>query len=311
MDVVFCTDNNYVMPCGITMISLLENNKGVDIAIHIVGMNLTDDNKDLLQKIGDQYSASLYFYDIDKSYLSSFCLAMNGPKHITIAAYIRLFLAEILPNDIEKVLYLDCDLIVNDRLTDLWNINMQSCSVMGTIDAPAFIPTTYKRLGYPNTFSYINTGVLLINLQYWRSNNVQKSFENYLVSSQSSIIYHDQDVINAVLFKSIKMLPFKYNVHNLYYLRDWDAHLYQAEVDEARSNPAIIHFSTGTKPWVKGSFHPLVERYIKYKDLSPWKDVTIGWGNQSFSRKFRYYKRKFLYGLGLSKPRYICLSKVI
>lgn len=303
--IVFCTDNNYVMPCGITIISLLEHNIGTDITIHIIGMNLNDISKTSLKDIAENRGAIIYFYNIDKAYLDEFNLVMDGPKHINISTYIRLFAPEILPVDVDKILYLDCDLIIVGNLSELWNTDIENYSVAGVIDAPTFRSVTYQRLNYSSECSYINAGVLLINLKYWRDNNVQSKLLKYVADNSANIVYHDQDVINGVLHDTALLLPLKYNMHHFFYLRKWNAYDYHEEMLEARNNPVIVHFSTGNKPWVKGSFHPYTEKYQEYKTLSPWKDEPIGWGNLGFNKKLKYYKRVILYSLGLKKPKYI------
>lgn len=287
------------------MISLLEHNAGGEITIHIIGMNLDDISKTSLRGIAENRGATIHFYNIDEAYLDKFNLAMNGPKHINVAAYIRLFTPEILSDDIDKILYLDCDLIVVDDLSELWNTDINAYAVAGVVDAPNFRLDTFRRLKYSNEYSYINSGVLLINLKYWRNNNILAKLMKYATDNSANIIYHDQDVINGVLYNAMLLLPVKNNMHHSFYLREWAAYEYHSEIMEARNSPVIIHFSTGNKPWVKGSFHPYTERYQEYKALSPWKDLPVGWGNLGLNKKLKYYKRVILYSLGLKNPKYI------
>ena len=305
MDIVFCTDNNYVMPCGISMVSLFENNDGQDITVHIIGMNLSKSSENILKGISDKYNSSVIFYNIDEEYIKKFELSMSGPKHVRISTYIRLFSAEILPQSLHKILYLDCDLIITDNLTQLWETDISDISVVGVIDAPNFRPDTYLRLNYDNRYPYINAGVLLINLKYWRENNIQDKLLEYAKSNYPNIQCHDQDVINGALHESIKLLPLRYNMHNFFYLEKWNAHEYQNEMIDSRATPAIVHFSTGNKPWVKGSFHPLTQLYLKYKDISPWKSEPISWTGVSFNKRIKYYKRIILYALRLKRTKYV------
>lgn len=310
MDVVFCTDNNYVMPCGITMTSLLENNKSEGVAIHIVGLSLLDDSKEALKGIADKYKSKIHFYEIDKTYLNKFDLSLTGAGHISIATYIRFFLLEILPPTLHKVLYLDCDLMIMDDLSDLWDTNLENYSMAGVIDRPTFEAETYKYLNYDNKYPYINAGVLLINLNYWVNNDTQNKLLRYTKENYDIIKRNDQDVMNSVLHESILLLPIRYNMHNFFFWRKCNAYQYQDEIKEALKKPAIIHFTTSMKPWLKGSVHPLRKEYLKYKKLSPWKDTPITWGNISFGRKMRYYKRVIFDKLGIKKHRYIKLNNI-
>jgi len=305
MDIAFCTDNNYIMPCGITIISLLENNKKEKITIHLLGLEVTQPNKDLLKGICDKYGSTIHFYDVDKKSLNKVEPPIKGASHINISTFIRLFLPDILPVNVEKVLYLDCDLLILDDLSELWDTNIDSYSLAGVIDFPTFMPETYQKLKYPDNFSYVNAGVLLINLKYWRENDVLNKLLNYTTNNFDNIDRKDQDIINGALYDSIRLLPIRYNMHNFFFWRNCNAHQYQGQVKEALTKPAIIHFTTSMKPWLKVSVHPMTEIYREYKSLSPWKDVPITWGNLTMKRKIRYYKRVILDSLGLKKHKFI------
>lgn len=304
--VVFCPDNNYAMPCGVAMVSLLENNTGEDITIHIIGMELTDVNKEPLQQIADKYRTKIVFYNIDKEYLEKFNLAMDGPRYINIAAYVRFFIPCILSSEIDKVLYLDSDLIVASGLEDLWNTSIENYPVAGVQDGLIFYDKhLYERLGYSEQYPYINSGVLLINLKYWRENNVLNKLLDYTKENYEQIVFLDQDVINGALHESILLLPFRFNITSIFYQRDWGSNKYSEAVAEARKNPAIIHYVSENKPWQKGRFHPQTPTFLKYKALSPWVNEPLKWYSPSLSKKFKYYKRIILYKLGLKQPEYI------
>jgi lipopolysaccharide biosynthesis glycosyltransferase len=307
MEIVFCTDNNYVMPCGITMVSLFENNKGEDITIHLLGTDLTESNKLTLKEITDKYKAKIVFYDVKEEYLANYNLmAYDGPGHISISCYTRLFMDKFLPLDVDKVLYLDCDLLILDNLRGLWNINVDNYSLGGVIDSYVFYTSTqvYRRLKYPEKWGYINSGVLLINLKYWREHNTLAKMLDYARTNAERIRAKDQDIINGALYDSILKLPIRYNMHNFFYRNDCDYLQYKEEVAAALKNPAIIHFITSMKPWLKGCVHSMAGKYLEYKELSPWKDVPVTWGNLTVKRKLRYYKRFILDALGIKKHKF-------
>jgi Lipopolysaccharide biosynthesis proteins, LPS:glycosyltransferases len=308
MDAVLCTDRNYLMPCGITILSLLENNKGEDITVHVVGMELNDKDKQDLKSVVDKYDASILFYNMSKDSLTAWGLPVEK-RHLSISAYIRFFLFDILPSELGKVLYLDCDLIVTACLKDLWNTDIHNYSLAGVIDYPNFNPETYTRLNYSNRYSYINSGVLLINLNYWRQHDVLSGLLEYSKSNYKNIRHEDQDIINGVLHESILLLPLKYNVHNSFYWRKRNIGPYDDEAREVVKNPVIIHFTTSMKPWLKGSIHPMRKEYLKYKNLSLWKNVPVTWGKLTFGQKIRYYKRIILDGVGIKKHKYIKIKQ--
>lgn len=297
MDIVFCTDNNYVMPCGIAITSLLENNKGESVTIHIIGLDLEPKNKLDLENVSKHYGCKILLYDLNHDYLLNYNLPFHekGQKYITIAAYIRLFLEDILPKDLDKVLYLDADTMVVDNLQSLWNIDISNHSLAGVIEHNAFVPDEYNRLKYSSNYSYINSGVLLINLKYWRENNISTKFIQYLDQNINDIIHHDQDILNGVLYATILLLPYKYNMHSTFYSKkfvkkgDYNSNI----LHESRMQPVIIHYTT-RKPWHKDSFAIKINQYLYYKSLTVWRDKPLTWTDTSFSRKFKFYKRKCL-----------------
>lgn len=303
MNIVFCTDNNYVMPCGIAIISLFENNKDTEINIHIIGSNISDVSENILKGITDKYGAQIFFYSIEEKDLKKFDQVPVGSQHLTSSCYTRLFLANILPHHIEKIIYLDCDLIILDKLSELWNTNINGFSVAGVIDSPTFLAKTYEELKYSDKYPYINSGVLLINLKYWRDNDVITSFLMYSQNNYENIRWNDQDIINGVLHNSILLLSIRYNIHHFFFKRRFDVDEYKKDREHALRNPVIVHFTNPAKPWFKESDHPMTDKYLEYKKISPWKDTLIGWGNIPLKRKIKYYKRLILYSLGIKNKK--------
>lgn len=314
IDIVFCIDNNYIMPCGITIISLLENNKENTIVFHIIGMDLSKESKEKLLTICSRYrNASIIYYDIKKESFDSHNFSLYNTKHLSLATYARLFMGDILPQNVEKILYLDCDIIVTDNLGELWNTNIENHSIAGVTDLHICYTRSevFQNLDYPSTKQYINAGVLLINLKYWRDKNIVNTFLDFLKEKYDKLKFHDQDIINGTLYDSKLLLPIRYNILNVYYYanNDRDISNNKEEVYAALRNPAIIHFSSPEKPWLKLSMHPLTSEFIYYKNMSPWRDELLTWKDAKLSRIFRYYKRKALYTLKLKEPIYMAVSK--
>lgn len=306
MHIIFCTDNNYAMPCGVALVSLFENNKGEDITIHILGTGLSDHNKGLLLQTIDKYGAQSLFYDIQEKELEEFELPKDGPQYLSIACCTRLLLADILPESIEKVIYLDSDLLVLGKLNELWNTDMDNYSIAGVIEYLTFGKDVFEKLRYPDIYAYINSGVLLINLKYWRENKIVPIFSAYAESNKDNIKYIDQDILNGTLYESTLLLPIKYNVHTFFYKEKVDAHQFQEDMLEALRCPVVVHFTTPVKPWEKGLLHPFSETWMRYKEMSLWNNYFISWSNKvSFKKKLRYYKRIILISFGLKSRKHV------
>ena len=134
---------------------------------------------------------------------------------VTQAAYYRLMLSEILPKNIHKVLYLDGDIIVRHSLLPLWNIDMKERPVGVVIYPYEVFPDFYSRLNHPPQLGYFNSGVMLIDLAYWRKHEVVKDFMRILQEYAEKLQFGDQDVLNVAFSGNKIVLPMKYNLTTL------------------------------------------------------------------------------------------------
>lgn len=280
----FCTDTNYVMPTGIAMISVCENNVEENIVFHIV---LTDEGRTKeemdaktmpLRDIALKYKKTCQFYFIDSNKLSDF--ECKGAEHVSIAAFARIFLPELVSSDISKILYLDCDIVVCGTLKELWHTALaKDCPFAAVVDANGGSASYRYTLQMPPHVKYFNSGVLLMNLEYWREHNlIEKSVK---CASEMRFPLLDQDMLNYLFAESVKPLPVRYNFQTLfvftpemYWMVDYEY------VDEIRSikqgitKPIMIHYISSNKPW-KDEWCPMREVWDSYMQLSPWKSQEV------------------------------------
>ena len=276
MDIVSCTDKQYVMPTAVMMLSVCVNNPKADIVFHIVvDESVTaDDRHDMEEIVGPYEGKSVVFYPIDVSLFPRFPRTLF---HITQASFYRLMLAEILPETINKVLYLDGDLIVRHSLIPLWKTPLRNHAIAAVTDWAEGRIEYYNRLRYPPALGYFNSGVLLINLKYWRELDVKSDFLEYMRTHEREIIIGDQDVLNVVFCEKKITLPIKYNLqHGYLSKRVWyDYWKYEQEVLDAINDPVIIHFTSPDKPWItcEDDINPYNSSFYKYQDQTKWKGV--------------------------------------
>lgn len=176
IDLVVCPDKQYVMPTGVMIYSVCVNNLETQISFHVViDPNVSSlDCTDLEDVVRQFDNKSIEFYPLEEELLKA-VPSMDG--RITRATFYRLFLADLLPDTIEKVLYLDGDIVVRQSLCDLWNVDLTGYAIAAIPDAAGINNIEwYARLGYPPDLGYFNAGVLLINLEYWRQNQVTSLF---------------------------------------------------------------------------------------------------------------------------------------
>ncbi|MDR0546858.1 MAG: glycosyltransferase family 8 protein [Dysgonamonadaceae bacterium] len=275
MDIVLCTDNNYAQYCTVAIASVCRNNKGTHISFHIITDGLSEKNKRNIQKVISGYAQKIIFYSIDSTVLK------NCPIHSTvrncdtnIAVYFRLLIPLLLPETIEKVLYLDCDLVVRKNLSELWKIDIGNNPIGAVKEYDYFdgiIADTemLKKLNFDPTKGYFNSGVLLMNLPYWREHDLSNKLINFIDTYSESIRYWDQDAINVVLSGNIKPLPPRFNVQTIFLDKNSPVNKTKGE------EPAICHYTEYWKPDHPECCHAYKNEYYKYLLLTPWRKYWL------------------------------------
>lgn len=230
----------------------------------------------MMQQSVKGYDASVVFLPAPENLESLLPMGKPGqPQYITVATYYRLFLQDILSESIDKVLYLDGDIVCRSSLLPLWNTDIE-CKPVAAVYEIENNDHRYERLCYDEKDGYFNAGVLLINMKYWREHDVQKTFIEFLNNHSDRIVYHDQDVLNSVFHNNKVVLDVKFNVLNSYFVRDDIRYLYsKEEIEAVRKEPVLVHFSSHLKPWFKGCSHPFTNEFLYYKGLSPWKRTKL------------------------------------
>ncbi|ACK66221.1 glycosyl transferase family 8 [Rippkaea orientalis PCC 8801] len=257
MDVLFCFDKNYEQHFGVAITSLILNNTNKIKTIHLV---TKDNSKDFLKKIDKLKSktqAKFFIYSPDDKDLSN----VKVSAHISTAAYYRLLAPELLPQDLKKILYLDSDLVVNSSLENLYNMDI-SDDILAAYAGGKMGPGTKKRLQLTGDF-YFNSGVMLINLEAWRTENIGNKCFKFLQENPDMIRLWDQDALNKIV--DGKFL----NIDGI-----WNS-LVDLTTGETRvtNQSIIIHFTGTLKPWQSWCIRPEKRIYWYYLRQSPWSNA--------------------------------------
>ena len=153
MDIALCHDNNYAPYSVVVMASIMEHNIEESVTFHVLHTNLTEDRCQIIQDwVETNDKKSIFFYKMEKLDFDDF--PIDEHTYLDYGAYIRLFLGECL-KDIDKVLYLDCDVIVNDSLKELWNIDISNYALAGIRDRINDYVHVYNRLRYSLSLIHI------------------------------------------------------------------------------------------------------------------------------------------------------------
>lgn len=283
MNVLFSSDDNYAQHLGVAMYSLLDKNREMaGISIYIVDNGITEDNRQKLKTVITEFSnASIHFILFD-SWKQKLHLNLLWP--ISLSSYARLFMASMLPADVDKVLYLDCDMIVCDSLAELWDTDLHGCVIAAVQDYQSDVPKL--KIGLQSTDAYFNAGLLLVDLKAWREQSCEERCLKFIENHEGNVFHHDQGVLNGVYCRAWYRLPIRYNMMTLNYFigprkiktfcKETSSKGYlDSEIIEGKVHPSILHFtpSLTTRPWVKTCKHPLRHLYWGNLAKTPWKDA--------------------------------------
>lgn len=253
-------DNNYVEQCATMLNSLFHNSPNSQFKIFILSLDISLHNKNTLSNWILSQNNLVNFIDIKQEQILN--CPIKKDDTISAATYLRLLIPQVIPNDIEKALYLDVDLIVSGDIAELFSIDISSYAACAVEDAPndSFIPE------YAKLSNYFNAGVLLLNLKTLRAQKFTDKALDFIFQNTNLLKFHDQDIINAVLKNQILPLPLKWNLLDCFYNdcpKIQDERI--TELNSALKNPGIIHFSGAVKPWHAGCSHKLAHLYKKNK----------------------------------------------
>ena len=263
LNVACGVDDSFVDPLLIMITSLLENNHKSRIKFHIFSALISDANVRRIEYLIFGYDMDFQFYPLKKEDFDGF--PTSG--RISCAAYYRILMPDLIDSSVSRFLYLDADIIVNRDLQELFETDLNHM-VLGAVDDLVTIDSNmHHYLNLPEENAYFNSGVLLIDVRKWKDGNFGERVMSFISANYELCKFHDQDALNALLFKDRFSLPPKYNQQiGFFLLRKSDilkVFNFKAIAD-AKKNPVIIHFNGLEKPWHYMSFHPYRFLFSKY-----------------------------------------------
>lgn len=289
MNVLYTIDGGFVPQVAAAITSICENNMHVEeIHFYIMSFHIPAWLEKKLAEYVNTYSKNACIRDVifielnEMHHYFDFTIDTSAWNPIVLA---RLLVDKLLPENVERVIYLDGDTIVRGSLSELWDTDMGELSIGACIEATCSLKRKEK-MGLKNK-PYHNAGVLLVDLKNWRKNNTGQEIIDYYCKNNGKLYANDQDAINGSQVGKIKTLSPTYNYHNTY-----DIYRYRLfekncdypvpskeELANIKKNPCIIHFLGEERPWRKGNKHRFSEEYIKYLDMTPWagENIDDGW----------------------------------
>ncbi|MBU0615854.1 MAG: glycosyltransferase family 8 protein [Nanoarchaeota archaeon] len=276
--IVCAANENFALPLEVMIRSLLENSRRYErVSIYILQRDFSHKNRLKISAC----KANIIWIDIKHD--NPLFNHLKVSDHITLESYYRLFIPDLLPKATDKVIYLDCDIIINDDIGKLWDTDIKDNYLMAVPEIQKdclYVSSQhglklYKELCIPEKTKLFNAGVLLINLKRWRQDNFAGKVIDYLVQEKEHVKLHDQDGLNAMAKGIWKELNPRWNLltqifeYSSWKTSPWSKRLYYRTLN----NPAIIHYNHFAKPWHKNNFYYYNDLFYYYLDKTSWK----GW----------------------------------
>ena len=205
-------------------------------------------------------------------------------------------------------MYLDCDIIVDGPIGELFDMNWDNIAIGAVPDMCSERQEFYDRLQYDRTLGYFNAGAVLMNLDYWREHDVAQQCFDYLANNYDKTENNDQDVLNVVLRNMKRTLPVTYNfqiqLRMPYFYNTFPKELQEEILKE--ESPKIIHYAAELKPWMAYYYaYPFNVVWQKYKRKSPWRWMP---DQLPKTRRFVAFGKRYLLwplGIKLKKPQLV------
>lgn len=271
MHVAFAADERYLPHCATALRSLAVANPGVVIEVHF--LHAPEFDRRSLRLLESMSDGELVItpHAIDPSAVAG----LPAWGRIPTTMWYRILLPDLLP-DIERVLYLDADVLVLDSLAGLWSRDLEGCYVAAVTNVPEQHMLGHAAtLGLPGPERYFNSGVLLLNLALMRRDGCAAALRDCALGNLDRLLWPDQDALNLVLGERRSALHPRWNLMNSIRIFPWSADLLgRAAVGEAIQRPAIVHFEgpAENKPWHVLCNHPHRAVYREHRRQTPWPD---------------------------------------
>lgn len=299
LNISYGIDENYLDGVGVSITSVLIHNK-INVAFHIICDHYTNSFVEKVGVLAAQYKIKISLYLINVTCLE----ALPKTQVWSRAMYFRLFAFDYLNHKIDKLLYLDADVVCKGPLDELLHLNINNIVAAVVKDVDSIQARVNERLPSFNLQGrYFNSGVVLVNLQQWAENKLTARALSLLTGKDGNATffkYPDQDVLNILLIDKVYFLPREFNT--IYTIKsELNDKTHEKYRDVIHADTKLIHFTGATKPWHAWANYPSVIYYRNALVKSPWKDVPSKDARTMVEYKKRYkhllVQKRYLHGI--------------
>lgn len=260
----FGVDANYVKYAGIVMTSIALQNVGHPVVFHLFCKGIHEDDIDKLEKFDKLYkNTEVCLYEITKELeQTDRALGNIGIGRLNSTVLIRLMIPLVISDDVERVLYLDADMLCVNKLDAIWDIDMEGYPIAAVNEGHH--ESSAKRLNLA-TDNYLNAGCMLIDVAKWRQMDLTQEILMDFKRNRARYNLLEQDAINHVLQGEFKVISNK--VISL--MTAFNP--YQIFIDKKEN--VFWHFLNEGKPWFEFADESVAKPYWQVVRKSPWRDM--------------------------------------
>jgi lipopolysaccharide biosynthesis glycosyltransferase len=233
MHIITASDENYV--AGVLVLIASAHRHNPQARFSILTTDWSQSSLDKLAALQARLNINITIISITANSLAQLPLLR---KHLTRAAYARLFIPDLVPNE-DRVIYMDCDMLVTGSLSAAWEVDLTGY-VLAAVRCPAPTPAHAAAISLPIT-EYFNSGFLVMNLALFRKENLAKSCLDALADPNCRYLSEDESALNVAARGRVHYLDAGFNLYAL-------DMVWQSPLTDPTSIK-VIHFFTRPKPW--------------------------------------------------------------
>jgi lipopolysaccharide biosynthesis glycosyltransferase len=259
--IVYAPDARYAAYAGISIASIirrLPREWVPDLHFHLLSDGITRREFDRIRQVTAEINAPLSLHEMRDWLNQDLNFLKRDFKHLTRGTYSRLFITEVLPRTIDRVIYLDCDTIVTSDIGELARITHGMSSPVAACANRDLTPRE-PQIGMGPTTPYFNCGVLVIDLAAWRRENIGARLVD-IATRFPECRFQDQDVLNLAFAGRFMPLP-----------QNWNFQIIVGATPSIPDDVRVIHYCGKQKPWHFRYAGPGADQFHTIKRQSPWR----------------------------------------
>jgi lipopolysaccharide biosynthesis glycosyltransferase len=265
IDVVLASDRNLIRQAGVTALSAIKHSSE---AIHFTFLTPPADSLDpdwsvvraLIEKASCTSAVTAVPFERSSLQLS---------RHLTPVTYFRLLLPGIVSPAVTRAVYLDCDVIVGRDIAQLWATDLGGKPMAAVADADF---RDWTKLGLSARDGYFNSGVLVLDLERIRSDDLFGAALRFSREHPSALTWSDQCALNKVSVGKWHRLEKHWNYQHSVFLDDIRT-IGMANAKRVAAG-SVLHFNNYERPWLVDSRHPLRSHYTTILNAHPELDMS-------------------------------------